>query len=81
MGDFLSHALAGAVGYGISECRKSHELANLIDQKIAGNRNKKSLRTIIEEYAREHGIITTNDEFAYELHRIAQYYESSDYPY
>ncbi len=77
----LDNAISGALGYAISEASKSHPLRDLIDQKLGkgSNGSNETLRSLIEKYANEHGVYTSNDDFAHELHKIARTYESYYY--
>ncbi len=77
----IDNAISAAVGYTISEASKSHPLRDLIDKKIdkGSNTSNETLRSLIEKYANEHGVYTSNDEFAHELHLIATEYESYNY--
>lgn len=75
----LSNVVSGAIGYGISEASKSHNLRDLIDQKIGSHNQKKSLRDLVEEYAKSRGIYTQNNQLAHELHKLAEQYEEYDY--
>ena len=77
----LGNVVSGAIGYGISEASKSHPLRDLIDQKIChnGNGSGKSIRDVVEEYAKAHGIYTQNNAFAHELQKLADQYKEYDY--
>ena len=77
----LGNVVSGAIGYGISEASKSHPLRDLIDQKIGhnGNGGGKSIRDVVEEYAKTHGIYTQNNAFAHELQKLADQYKEYDY--
>lgn len=77
----LGNVVSGAIGYGISEASKSHHLRDLIDQKIGRNGNGcgKSIRDVVEEYAKAHGIYTQNNAFAHELQKLADQYKEYDY--
>lgn len=77
----LGNVVSGAIGYGISEASKSHPLRDLIDQKIGHNENGggKSIRDVVEEYAKAHGIYTQNNAFAHELQKLADQYKEYDY--
>ena len=72
----LKNIISGAVGYGISEVSKSHPVRDAInhhyDQKV-------SLEELIDEYARRYEIYTTKNEFAHQLHKIAEKYEEYNY--
>ena len=75
----LENVVSGAVGYGIASARKSNALTELIDQKINSRNNNKTLRDVVEEYAKSRGIYTQNNQIAHELHKIAEQYEEYDY--
>ena len=75
----LDNIAAGVAGYAVREMSKSHPLRDAIDEKLKGNKAKKHLRDIIKEYANARGIYLFNNDFAYELHKIAQCYEGYDY--
>ena len=77
----LGNVVSGAIGYGIASAQKSNPLTELIDQKIGhnGNGGRKSIRDIVEEYAKAHGIYTQNNAFAYELQKLADQYKEYDY--
>ena len=75
----LGNVVSGAIGYGIASAQKSNPLTELIDQKINSNNRNKTLRDLIEEYAKSRGIYTQNNQLAYELHKIAEQYEEYDY--
>jgi FKBP-type peptidyl-prolyl cis-trans isomerase (trigger factor) len=51
----------------------------LIDQKINSRNNNKTLRDVVEEYAKSRGIYTQNNQIAHELHKLAEQYEEYDY--
>ena len=78
MGVF-ENVVSGVVGYGIASARKSNALTELIDQKINSNNRNKTLRDVVEEYAKSRGIYTQNNQIAYELHKLAEQYEEYDY--
>lgn len=75
----LENVVSGVVGYGIASARKSNALTELIDQKINSRNNNKTLRDVVEEYAKSRGIYTQNNQIAYELHKLAEQYEEYDY--
>ena len=75
----FENVVSGVVGYGIASARKSNALTELIDQKINSRNNNKTLRDVVEEYAKSRGIYTQNNQLAYELHKIAEQYEEYDY--
>ena len=75
----LGNVVSGAVGYGIASARKSNALTELIDQKINSRNNNKTLRDVVEEYAKSRGIYTQNNQIAHELHKLAEQYEEYDY--
>jgi FKBP-type peptidyl-prolyl cis-trans isomerase (trigger factor) len=75
----LENVVSGAVGYGIASARKSNALTELIDQKINSRNNNKTLRDVVEEYAKSRGIYTQNNQIAHELHKLAEQYEEYDY--
>ena len=75
----LGNVVSGAVGYGIASARKSNALTELIDQKINSRNNNKTLRDVVEEYAKSRGVYTQNNQIAYELHKLAEQYEEYDY--
>lgn len=73
----LSNVVSGAIGYGISEASKSHPVRDYLDSKFSANR--RSLESIIEDYAHSLDIYTFDNDFARELHRIARQYEGYGY--
>ncbi len=77
----LDNAISGALGYARSEASKSHPLRDLINRKLSNRNNgsNETLRSLIDKYANEHGVYASNDEFAHELHTIAETYESYYY--
>lgn len=75
----FENVVSGVVGYGIASARKSNALTELIDQKINSNNRNKTLRDVVEEYAKSRGIYTQNNQIAYELHKLADQYEEYDY--
>ena len=75
----LGNVVSGVVGYGIASARKSNALTELIDQKINSRNNNKTLRDVVEEYAKSRGVYTQNNQIAYELHKLAEQYEEYDY--
>ena len=75
----FENVVSGLVGYGIASARKSNALTELIDQKINSRNNNKTLRDVVEEYAKSRGIYTQNNHIAYELHKLAEQYEEYDY--
>jgi FKBP-type peptidyl-prolyl cis-trans isomerase (trigger factor) len=75
----LENVVSGAVGYGIASARKSNALTELIDQKINSRNNNKTLRDVVEEYAKSRGIYTQNNQITHELHKLAEQYEDYDY--
>ena len=75
----LSNVVSGAIGYGVASARKSNALTELIDQKVRTNSNSKTLRDLVEEYAKSRGIYTQNNQLAHELHKLADQYEEYDY--
>ena len=75
----LGNVVSGAIGYGIASAQKSNPLTELIDQKINSHNRNKTLRDLIEEYAKSRGIYTQNNQLAYELHKLAEQYEEYDY--
>ena len=75
----FENVVSGVVGYGIASARKSNALTELIDQKINSNNRNKTLRDVVEEYAKSRGIYTQNNQLAYELHKIDEQYEEYDY--
>ena len=75
----FENVVSGVVGYGIASARKSNALTELIDQKINSRNNNKTLRDVVEEYAKSRGIYTQNNQLAHELHKLAEQYEEYDY--
>ena len=75
----LENFLSGAIGYGISEASKSHPLRDAIDERLHRSKQEVSLEELIEEYARHYEIYTQKNEFAHQLHQIAERYEEYDY--
>ena len=75
----FENVVSGVVGYGIASARKSNALTELIDQKINSNNRNKTLRDVVEEYAKSRGIYTQNNQIAYDLHKLAEQYEEYDY--
>ena len=75
----IEDLLAGAIGYGISEASKSHPLRDAIDDRFNRSKQKVSLEDLIDEYARRYDIYTQKNEFAHQLHQIAERYEEYDY--
>ena len=75
----LENVVSGAVGYGIASACKSNALTELIDQKINSHNRNRTLRDLIEEYAKSRGIYTQNNQLAHELHKLAEQYEEYDY--
>ena len=75
----FENVVSGVVGYGIASARKSNALTELIDQKINSRNSNKTLRDVVEEYAKSRGIYTQNNQIAYELHKLAEQYEEYDY--
>ena len=75
----FENVVSGVVGYGIASARKSNALTELIDQKINSRNNNKTLRDVVEEYAKSRGIYAQNNQIAYELHKLAEQYEEYDY--
>ena len=67
----FENVVSGVVGYGIASARKSNALTELIDQKINSRNNNKTLRDVVEEYAKSRGVYTQNNQIAYELHKLA----------
>lgn len=72
----IKSLLAGAIGYGISEISKSHPVRDAINNRYD---HKKSLEDLIDEYARQFEIYTSRNEFAHQLHKIAEKYEEYNY--
>ena len=75
----IEDILAGAAGYAISEASKSHPLRDAIDERFNRSKQKVSLEELIDEYARRYEIYTSKNEFAHQLHQIAERYEEYDY--
>jgi hypothetical protein len=75
----IEDILAGAAGYAISEASKSHPLRDAIDERFNRSKQKVSLEDLIDEYARRYEIYTQKNEFAHQLHQIAERYEEYDY--
>lgn len=75
----IEDILAGAAGYTISEASKSHPLRDAIDERFNRSKQKVSLEKLIDEYARRYDIYTSKNEFAHQLHQIAERYEEYDY--
>ena len=75
----IEDILAGAAGYTISEASKSHPLRDAIDERFNRSKQKVSLEKLIDEYARRYEIYTSKNEFAHQLHQIAERYEEYDY--
>jgi len=75
----IEDILAGAAGYTISEASKSHPLRDAIDERFNRSKQKVSLEELIDEYARRYEIYTSKNEFAHQLHQIAERYEEYDY--
>ena len=75
----IEDLLAGAIGYGISEASKSHPLRDAIDDRFNRSKQKVSLEDLIDEYARRYDIYTQKNEFAHQLHQIAERYEEYNY--
>ena len=71
--------LAGAAGYAVSEASKSHPLRDAIDERFNRSKQKVSLEELIDEYARRYEIYTSKNEFAHQLHQIAERYEEYNY--
>ena len=76
---FLSSAISGAIGYGISEASKSHPLRDAINKLFSRNQERVTLEDLIDEYARSFEIYTSKNEFAHHLHKIAERYEEYNY--
>lgn len=72
----IKSLLAGAIGYGISEVSKSHPVRDAINNRYD---KKVSLEELIAEYAKRYEIYTTKNEFAHQLHKIAEKYEEYNY--
>ena len=79
MGGLLENVISGAIGYGLASAQKSNALTELIDQKIGHVNNNKSIRDVVEDYAKAHGIYTQNNAFAHELQKLADQYKEYDY--
>lgn len=75
----IEDILAGAAGYAISEASKSHPLRDAIDERFNRSKQKVSLEDLIDEYARRYEIYTQKNEYAHQLHQIAERYEEYDY--
>ena len=75
----IEDILAGAAGYAISEASKSHPLRDAIDERFNRSKQKVSLEDLIDEYARRYEIYTSKNEFAHQLHQIAERYEEYNY--
>ena len=75
----IEDILAGAAGYTISEASKSHPLRDAIDERFNRSKQKVSLEELIDEYARRYEIYTSKNEFAHQLHQIAERYEEYNY--
>lgn len=75
----IDNAVAGALGYAISEMSKSHSLRDVIDQRINRSKQKVTLEDLIDDYARQHGVYTHDNELAHRLHQIAARYEEYNY--
>lgn len=75
----IEDILAGAAGYAISEASKSHPLRDAIDERFNRSKQKVSLEELIDEYARRYEIYTSKNEFAHQLHQIAERYEEYNY--
>ena len=75
----IEDILAGAAGYTISEASKSHPLRDAIDERFNRSKQKVSLEGLIDEYARRYEIYTSKNEFAHQLHQIAERYEEYNY--
>ena len=75
----LGNMIAGATGYVVSEVSKSHLLRDAIDERLNRSKQKVSLDDLIDEYARKYEIYTQKNEFAHQLHQIAERYEEYDY--
>lgn len=76
---FLSNAISGAIGYGVSEISKSHPVRDYVDEHFGNGRGNRTLEDVIEEFARSQGIYTSRNDFAYHLHKIAERYEEYNY--
>ena len=72
----LEDLISGAIGYGISEGSKSHPVRDAINNRYD---KKVSLEDLIDEYARRYEIYTSRNEFAHQLHKIAEKYEEYNY--
>jgi len=75
----LENVIAGATGYAISEMSKSHPLRDAIDERINRSKQEVTLEDLIDEYARQHGIYTQDNNLAHHLHMIATRFEEYDY--
>lgn len=75
----IEDILAGAAGYTISEASKSHPLRDAIDERFNRSKQKVSLEELIDEHARRYEIYTSKNEFAHQLHQIAERYEEYNY--
>ena len=75
----IENMIAGAAGYAVSEASKSHPLRDAIDERLNRSKQKVSLEDLIDEYARRYEIYTQKNEFAHQLHQIAERYEEYDY--
>ena len=75
----IENMIAGATGYVVSEVSKSHPLRDAIDERLRRSKQKVSLEDLIDEYARRYEIYTQKNEFAHQLHQIAERYEEYDY--
>ena len=75
----IDNAVAGALGYAISEMSKSNSLRDVIDQRINRSKQKVTLEDLIDDYARQHGVYTHDNELAHRLHQIAARYEEYNY--
>lgn len=75
----LENVVSGAIGYGLASANKSNALTELIDQKIGSRNRNRTLRDVVDEYARSKGIYTQDNKLARELHKLAEMYEEYDY--
>ena len=75
----LEHVIAGVTGYAVSEMSKSHPLRDVIDERINRSKQEVTLEDLIDEYARQHGIYTQDNNLAHRLHMIATRFEEYDY--
>lgn len=75
----IDNAVAGALGYAISEMSQSHPLRDVIDQRINRSKQKVTLEDLIDDYARQHGVYTHDNELAHRLHQITARYEEYNY--